>query len=421
MSQPPDRPRPLSAPRPLAAVPPPVRSRRPPARRPAAPSRNWLQATIDRLTRPTELEPGQAVARTGRSRPDSNGRAIAPPPPPVAPRRKGDPLWLQAVRTLIVGAGLGAIVGTVLMALDPSLRQAATPAGIQINQAVRTTQKQLASAPLPPPGLAFRQPIAVLNQRFQQVAARYPGLIVHAAALDLDSGDFAAWNDTRSVAAASTIKVPILVAFFQDVDAGKIRLDEMLNMEARFVAPEAGTMQYQKPGQKFSAIDTARQMIVISDNTATNMVMARTGGSGPLNQRFKSWGLQGTSIQDLLPDIAGLNRTTARDLVQLAALIHRGELVSMRSRDRLLAIMRSTVSTSLLPKGIGKGSDIAHKTGTLAKLLADTGLVDLPNGRRYGIAVLAERAPNDPKAAEAIRDFSRTAYSYFSNLPPIAR
>jgi beta-lactamase class A len=93
----------------------------------------------------------------------------------------------------------------------------------------------------------------------------------------------------------------------------------------------------------------------------------------------------------------------------------------MRSRDRLLAIMRNTVSTSLLPKGIGKGSDIAHKTGTLAKLLADTGLVDLPNGRRYGIAVLAERAPNDPKAAEAIRDFSRTAYSYFSNLPPIAR
>jgi hypothetical protein len=48
-------------------------------------------------------------------------------------------------------------------------------------------------------------------------------------------------------------------------------------------------------------------------------------------------------------------------------------------------------------------------------------LVDTPNGRRYGIAVLAERAPNDPKAAEAIRDYSRAAYNHFSNLPPIAR
>ena len=428
MPQPPDRPRPLPAPRPLAAVPPPSGARRAPSRRPA-PQQNWLQATIDRLTRPSGPEPGQAGGRSQPRRPAPQGRSVPKPPaaanskamPPIANRRKGDPLWLQAVRTLIVGAGLGAIVGTVLMAFDPSMRQTASPAGTQINLAVRQSQKQLASTALPPPGSAFRQPIGPLRNQFQLIAARYPGLTLHAAALDLDTGDFAAWNDTRSVAAASTIKVPMLVAFFQDVDAGKIRLDEMLTMEARFVAPESGTMQYQKPGQKFSAIDTARQMIVISDNTATNMIMARSGGSGPLNQRFKSWGLQGTSIQDLLPDIAGLNRTTARDLVQLAALIHRGELVSMRSRDRLLAIMRGTVSTGLLPKGIGKGGDIAHKTGTLAKLLGDMGLVDVPNGRRYGIAVLAERAPNDPKAVEAIREYSRATYAYFNNLPPIAR
>lgn len=412
MPQPPDRPRPLPAPRPLAAVPPPPGARRSRARPPA--HQNWLQSTVDRLTRPTTPEPGQANGRSPRP------RLTAPDRPPTR-RSKGDPLWLQALRTLIVGAGLGAIVGTVLMAFDPAMRQTASPAGTQINQVVRQGQKQLASPALPPPGSAFRQPIASLSDQFQKIAARYPSLILHAAALDLDTGDFAAWNDNRSVAAASTIKVPILVAFFQDVDAGKIRLDEMLTMEARFVAPEAGTMQYQKPGQKFSAIDTARQMIVISDNTATNMIMARTGGSGPLNQRFQSWGLQGTSIRDLLPDITGLNRTTARDLVQLTALINRGELVSMRSRDRLLSIMRGTAANSLLPKGVGKGGEVAHKTGTLAKLLADTGLVDTPNGRRYGIAVLAERAPNDPKAAEAIRDYSRAAYNHFSNQPPIAR
>lgn len=426
MPQPPDRPRPLPAPRPLAAVPPPSGPRRAPARRPAP--KNWLQATVDRLTRPSAPEPGQPGGRSATRGPAPQGRStprapVAPAPAERSPnqRRKGDPLWLQAVRTLIVGAGLGAIVGTVLMAFDPAMRQTASPAGTQINLAVRQSQKQLASSVLPPPGSAFRQSIGPLRNQFQLIAGRYPGLKLHAAALDLDTGDFAAWNDTQSVAAASTIKVPMLVAFFQDVDAGKIRLDEMLTMEARFVAPEAGTMQYQKPGQKFSAIDTARQMIVISDNTATNMIMARSGGSGPLNQRFKSWGLQGTSIQDVLPDIAGLNRTTARDLVQLAALIHRGELVSMRSRDRLLAIMRGTVSTGLLPKGIGKGGDIAHKTGTLAKLLGDMGLVDVPNGRRYGIAVLAERAPNDPKAIEAIREYSRATYTYFNNLPPIAR
>ncbi|MFM8004484.1 MAG: serine hydrolase, partial [Dolichospermum sp.] len=90
--------------------------------------------------------------------------------------------------------------------------------------------------------------------------------------LDLDNGAYVDINGNRSFSAASTIKIPILMAFFQDVDAGKIRLDEMLTLEKEMIVGGSGNIQYQAPGSKYTAVDLATKMITISDNTATNML-----------------------------------------------------------------------------------------------------------------------------------------------------
>ncbi len=94
----------------------------------------------------------------------------------------------------------------------------------------------------------------------------------------MDSGDYVNVRGEQGFSAASTIKIPILIAFFQDVDAGKVRLDEMLTMKKELIGGGSGDLQYQQPGKQFSALETARKMIVISDNTATNMIIERLGG-----------------------------------------------------------------------------------------------------------------------------------------------
>jgi beta-lactamase class A len=214
-----------------------------------------------------------------------------------------------------------------------------------------------------------------------------------------------------------------LVAFFQEVDQGKIRLDEMLTMEQQAIAGGSGDMQYKKIGTQFSALEVATKMMTISDNTATNMLITRLGGIEALNQRFRTWGLTTTFIRNPLPDLSGTNTTSPKELGNLMGMVSKGNLLSMPSRDRLLEIMRRTVRDTLLPSGLGAGATIAHKTGDIAPMLADTGLIDLPTGKRYIVAVMVQRPNNDTQAEKLIGSISRAAYQQFSQngtgtIPP---
>lgn len=156
-------------------------------------------------------------------------------------------------------------------------------------------------------------------------------------------------------------------------------------------------------------------MIVISDNTATNMIIELLGGKEVLNQHFAAWGLRATVINNNLPDLEGTNTTSPKDLINAIAQIDRGNLVSVKARDRILQIMRQTENDSLLPKGLGEGAIVAHKTGNINSLLADSGMVDLPNGKRYLVAVMVKHSPETEKSAQTlIRDISRMSYRYLS-------
>jgi beta-lactamase class A len=321
---------------------------------------------------------------------------------------------LYALRLLVVGVGVGAIVGTALSVLDPATR-IATSEGILPNSTSLQTQPQSTqSPPGSATGLFLTQEITALKTVVQNLAAANPNLTPGVFLVDLENGGYVDVNAASSFASASTIKIPILVAFFQDVDAGKIRLDETLTMEKEMVVGGSGDMQYKAVGTQFTAIEVATKMMTVSDNTATNMLIARLGGIELLNQRFRSWGLTTTAIRNPLPDLAGTNTTSPKELGNLMAMVSKGNLVSMPSRDRILDIMRRTVRNHLLPTGLGQGATIAHKTGDIGTTLADAGLVDMPTGKRYIVAVMVQRPNNDSRAEKLIGSISRAAYQHLS-------
>ncbi|WP_086758269.1 serine hydrolase [Nostoc sp. 106C] len=319
---------------------------------------------------------------------------------------------LYTMRLLIVGVGIGAIMGTVLSVLDPATRM--TPTSSTSNTNAGQSQPQPTPTAQTPSGLYLSQEITSLKTAVQNLAAANPNLTPGVLLVDLDTGAYVDVNSAASFPAASTIKVPILVAFFQDLDAGKIRLDEMLTMQQQMIAGGSGNMQYKPAGTQYTALEVATKMITISDNTATNMLIARLGGIEALNQRFRSWGLTTTAIRNQLPDLQGTNTTSPKELATLLAMVNQGNLVSMRSRDRLLDIMRHTERDTLLPSGLGAGASIAHKTGDIGTMLADAGLVDISTGKRYIAAVMVQRPNNDPRAEKLISAISRAAYQQFS-------
>lgn len=332
----------------------------------------------------------------------------------VRPRSRSLAIALYAARMLILSVGVGVLAGTILSAWNPSNNPFFSDNAQQSIKQASSTAKQSSSAQTAAQ-LTQGQELTTLKTTLQTVVQQYPGFTPGIFLIDLDNNNFMDWSGTTSFSAASTIKVPVLIAFFQDVDAGKIQLDEKLTMTKELIAPESGDMQYLPPGAQFTALETATKMITISDNTATNMLIARLGGIAALNQRFKDWGLSVTVVNSALPDLKGTNTTSPKELASLMVRVSQGELVSLRSRDRLLDIMRRTVNNSQLPQGIGEGATIAHKTGDIGSLIGDVGLIDMPSGKRYAAAVLVKRGTNDDRAYDLIAKVSRVVYQHLSS------
>ncbi|MGB3239034.1 MAG: serine hydrolase [Geitlerinemataceae cyanobacterium] len=309
---------------------------------------------------------------------------------------------------LICGVGLSAIAGTLLAVWNPAAK---APTEERQSSPSRLADRREASARSVE--LPMNHELTALKAEVQKVASQNPGLNPGVLFVELDTGNYLNINETSTFSAASTIKIPVLVAFFQAIDEGSIRLDEEFTLQSSQIVPEAGFMQYDPPGTRYTALEVATAAIVSSDNTATNMLIDRLGGTETLNQKFRSWGLTQTLLNNPLPDLGGTNTTSPRDLAKLISSIDRGNLISLPSRDRLLAIMKATENDSLLPQGLGEGATIAHKTGTINSILADAGLIDLPNGKRYIGVVMVERTDGDDRAGDMIRQISSTTYQHF--------
>jgi beta-lactamase class A len=319
-----------------------------------------------------------------------------------------------AVYAITITVGLSTILGTVI-SIASSLQTAPDSKNTPVSTAVSSNQPNKTKLDSLFAIASLGKEIVSLKSSLQELANQYPDLQPEIFLVDLDTKGFVNIKGEEIIASASTIKLPVLVAFFQEVDRRKINLEEQLVMTKDVIAGGSGSMQYEKPGSKFSALETAEKMMINSDNTATNMLIKRLGGKEKLNRTFNKIGLKGTRLLNPLPDLMGTNTTTPEDLGNLLVKIDQGRLISLRSRDRLLYIMRNIVRNTLLPEGLGSGAIIAHKTGDIKSVLGDVGIIDMPSGKRYIASMLVKRPDNSLQAKEFIQKASSITYEYFQN------
>lgn len=320
------------------------------------------------------------------------------------------------LRLAVMGVGLGVITGTSLKLLAPHLAQGANRAP-QLDGGTASTT--LSRRGLDLGRFEPTTELTAVSAKWAQLAAVHKDLKASAYLLVLDDGRFAQLQPDLPLPAASSIKTPILLVGLDDVDSGKLRWNEPLPLTKEVVGGGAGWMANRPVGTRFPFFEAATEMIRVSDNSATNLLIKRLGGKEQLNQRFQSLGLGATVVNNWLPDLDGTNTTSSRDLARSIALVDTGEKLGPRARDLFREIMGSSRTNTLIPLGLlqGLGKDSAdpdsellsygitvyNKTGDIGIAYADAGLIHLPNGQRAVAAFMVKGPFNDPRSTDLIR------------------
>ena len=286
--------------------------------------------------------------------------------------------WAQPIllllRLVILGIGLGLLTGTALRVLAPRFSPGSPPL-LRLRMAPPALRPSQGLGQFEP-----RQEDRDLSARWARIAAGQKDLTVGAFLLVLDDGRYAELQPDRPLPAASSIEV-------------------------------------------------ATEMIRVSDNTATNLLIQRLGGKEALNRRFQQLGLSGTVIRNWLPDLEGTNTTTPRDQARTIALVETGRELSPRGRDRFRSILGTSGTDTLIPSGwlrgaggaaaaagndvndglLSRGLRVLNKTGDIGTAYVDSALIELPDGRRAVTSFMVKGPFNDPRSTDMIRALAAAA------------
>jgi len=244
------------------------------------------------------------------------------------------------------------------------------------------------------------------------------GGVVGVAVADLNSGERFGVNDGLVFPQGSAIKIPILLELFRRADAGDLRLTERLTLRASDFTGGSGLLGYfSDGGSEFSLHDLAIPMIVLSDNTATNMLIDRLGMER-ITQTLTDLGAPQTRLRRKMirPEESlkgNENVSTPREAVDLMVRLARCELPmsaeSCAEVTRILEIPKSGAFRQPIPGSV----PVAWKPGGIEGVATAWAYVRLP-GRPYAISIMVNYGADDMDAT--LRDISAATYRYFGRI-----
>lgn len=201
------------------------------------------------------------------------------------------------------------------------------------------------------------------------------GLVVKV----VGSGDEMNINGDQVFPSASIIKIPILVEALRQGIEGDLSLDERISLREEDKVGGSGVLKELAAGLRLPLIDILTLMIIVSDNTAANMAMRRVGMSN-INSNLKLLGLSKTVLQRELMDFDARNRglenlTSPRDMCDLLEMLVSKTILDEKSCENALDIMKRQQVRDRIPRYLPVGITVAHKTGEIAGIRHDVGVV----------------------------------------------
>jgi len=217
---------------------------------------------------------------------------------------------------------------------------------------------------------------AKLSHDLDQVASSLDGAI-GIAVKDLAGGESFFLHADTVFPQASSIKIPILLELLRQAQAGTLRLDERVEVKRAQAVGGSGVLQHFGEGTSaLSLRDLAVLMIVLSDNTATNLLIDRVGLEN-VNDTLKRFGLRQTRLQRRMLDLAASragreNLSTPREMAALLELLHQGKVLEAKHAALALEILKYPKDTPLR-RGLPAAVELADKPGEMPGVSCDSG------------------------------------------------
>ncbi|HXB74984.1 MAG TPA: serine hydrolase [Candidatus Acidoferrales bacterium] len=251
----------------------------------------------------------------------------------------------------------------------------------------------------------------------------------------LETGEEIALNADQQMDTMSVIKIPLMAEAFRQMEAGKFALTDRIKLTDAAKRPGTGVIQSLDPGVELTIKDLLTLMIVVSDNTATDLMYDKVGGTEQVNQLMHGWGLnsiRATGTADVwfkALRAAGtaeafhqqaktpFGLSSPRDMGKLLEKMEKGEAVSQSASDQMLQIMRRQLYSSRLPRYVS-GFRIPHKTGDFLPYIGnDVGILE-SNSRRVVMSVFtAKHFGAGVNLEDAIGRIAELTANYFAARP----
>lgn len=241
----------------------------------------------------------------------------------------------------------------------------------------------------------------------------------------VESGERLDVNGDRPFPMASVFKIPILATAGAQLKAGKISLDQRITLRDEDKSAGSGILPYFQAGISPTVRDLLTLMIIISDNTATDITVDLLGGAAVIENYMHELGLNDIyfklNCKDLLrslypPEVHNLpldelrkwadendivrdgtafslepdnNISTANDMTRLVHMLFQGEIVEGELKDELIGILHKQQFNDRLPRFLLPSVAFAHKTGTIAGIRNDSGVMYIDPNNHVVVTLFA--------------------------------
>ena len=226
---------------------------------------------------------------------------------------------------------------------------------------------------------------AALHRALDAIASSHHGVLGYSV-INLDTGERLSLRGDETFPTASLVKVPILVTLYDLAEKKELGLDDPLTVLKIDQVPGSGVLQFMHPGMELSVHDAAALMIILSDNTATNLILDKIA-IRRVWQKMEALGLPHTKVHSKvylrLASVAmdssvkyGLGVSTPNEMAHLFELLAQGKAVSPAADSAMLEILRNNADGESMRRSI-EGVSAPHKTGATDSVRTECALFRL--------------------------------------------
>jgi beta-lactamase class A len=224
-----------------------------------------------------------------------------------------------------------------------------------------------------------------LRRTLDAIAAAHHGVFGYSV-LNLDTGERLSLRGDETFPTASLVKVPILVTLYDLVEQKQLSLDDPLTVIKIDQGPGSGVLQFMHPGMSLSVHDAAALMIILSDNSATNLILDKIA-IRRVWTKMEALGLPHTKVHSKvylrLASVAmdssvkyGLGVSTPNEMAHLFELLAQGKAVSPAADSSMLQLLANNADGDSMQRTID-GMSVPHKTGATDSVRTECALFRL--------------------------------------------